>query len=200
MDDVVVLLVSVSCRTTPSSFRTGRGTSPSPPRPPSGGSADESPKEGRGFLMFRPCLESEGFQFDPTFLLSLPLFFCLVLLLFLSYHFLPLAHSSDFFVYFYLNLHTSLLHGRICRWTTPSCYLAFPGVRHLHIFVYRPWIFCSSLSASASYMGRSADVLLVLSVSVSCRKTPSSFRTGRGTSPPSPHQPPSRWICRWIKP
>ena len=68
-------------------------------------------KGGRGFMMSPPpptlpttrCVESQGCQFDPTFLYLL---FCssayiyiyiyIVLLLFLSYHFLLLAHSPDF--------------------------------------------------------------------------------------------------------
>ena len=50
-------------------------------------------KEAGGFPMFPPCLES---QFDPTFVYLLS-FFCLVLLLFLSYPFLLLVHSPDLF-------------------------------------------------------------------------------------------------------
>ena len=38
------------------------------------------PKGGRGFLMYPPCLESQGCQFDPTFLSQyIYLLFCLVL-------------------------------------------------------------------------------------------------------------------------
>ena len=46
--------------------------------------------------MSPPCLESQGYQFDPTFL-YLVLVFWLVLLLCLSDPFLLLAHSPDFF-------------------------------------------------------------------------------------------------------
>ena len=53
-------------------------------------------REAGGFLMYPPCLESQGYQFDPTFMYLL-LFFCLVLLLFLSDRFLLLTHSPDFF-------------------------------------------------------------------------------------------------------
>ena len=45
--------------------------------------------------MSPPCLESQGCQFDPTFLYLFS--FCLVLLLFLSCPFLLLAHSPDLF-------------------------------------------------------------------------------------------------------
>ena len=43
-----------------------------------------------------PCLESQGCQFDPSFLISPILFFCIVLLLFLSFPFLLLTHFPDF--------------------------------------------------------------------------------------------------------
>ena len=44
-----------------------------------------------------PCLESQDCQFDPTFLISSLLLFCLVLWIFLSCPFLLLAHSLDIF-------------------------------------------------------------------------------------------------------
>ena len=47
--------------------------------------------------MSPPCLESQGCQFDTTFLLSPVLLFYLVLLLFLSDLCLLLAASPDFF-------------------------------------------------------------------------------------------------------
>ena len=53
--------------------------------------------EGRpwGFLLSTPCLESQGCQFDPTLL-----FFCLILLLFLSYPF-----GSVLLAFLSLNFH-----------------------------------------------------------------------------------------------
>ena len=63
-------------------------------------------KAGR-FLMFPSCLESQVCQFDPILLYknryNLLMFFCLVLLLFLSYPFRLLALSS--LTSFSLNLH-----------------------------------------------------------------------------------------------
>ena len=44
-------------------------------------------KGGLGFLMSSPCLKSQGFQFEPSFLYAPLLFFYVVLLLFLSYPF-----------------------------------------------------------------------------------------------------------------
>ena len=65
-------------------------------------------REAGGFWCLPPvCRESQGCQFDPTFLYLL-LFFCLVLLLFLSEPFMLLAHSPDVFL---LNLH--FLFGRL---------------------------------------------------------------------------------------
>ena len=53
--------------------------------------------EGRLVILMSPtCPESQGCRFGLTFLCSL-LFFCQVLLLFLSYPFLVLAHSADLF-------------------------------------------------------------------------------------------------------
>ena len=52
------------------------------------------PKGGRGVSDVPPCKESQGCQFDLAFLSPL-LFFCLVMSLCLSYHFLLLAHSLD---------------------------------------------------------------------------------------------------------
>ena len=53
-------------------------------------------REAGVFLMSPPCLESQGCQFDPTFIYLL-LFFCLALSLFLSYPFLLLTHSPGLF-------------------------------------------------------------------------------------------------------
>ena len=53
----------------------------------------EPPKGGRGCLMFPSCLESQGYHLIP---LSYLVFFCLVLLLFLSCLFLLMVHSPDF--------------------------------------------------------------------------------------------------------
>ena len=54
-------------------------------------------REARGFMMSPPCLENLRALSLIHFSISPLLFFCLVLSLFLSYSFLLLAHSPDFF-------------------------------------------------------------------------------------------------------
>ena len=50
-----------------------------------------------GFLMSPPCMESQGCQFDPTFLYLLSCSLPIVLSLFLSYPLQLLSHSPDLF-------------------------------------------------------------------------------------------------------
>ena len=81
-------------------------------------------KGGREFLMSPHCLES-GLSVWSHYIISPLLFFCLVLLLFLSYPFLLLAHSPDLF---FLKLLFSKRYALLCGF---CLFVVFWAVRRL---------------------------------------------------------------------
>ena len=107
------------------------------------------PKGGRGCLMSPPCLKSQCCQFDPNFLklyLLFVFFFCLILLLFLSDPFLPLAHTPDFFSH---NLHFP--KGMPCCVALVLLLLLFSG-REMNILVGGMCSICCHTTLALAFM------------------------------------------------